>query len=330
MVHNGWDGERTSLKDDKASPRRVVQGIQNADVVVIHRPVVEETQRVVDLVRQMDKKVVMDNDDTLLPDSGIPTEMTGDDIDDLIEYMSDNVKEFIPQADLVTASTEFLAEEYRQIADNVKVLPNCVDPLDWPEPKENTKDTVRIGLVGTAASSSNYEPIEHLMPILSEREDVELIVFAFPQDVKEDEGPYHEHYGYLKEFDVKFQHHVEMHRYFRTLNDLRLDIMLIPRRDSYFNRAKSNLKFLEASMLEIPCISQGFEDGLSPYQVSKNDAEYQKICYTQDDWYDAVFDLISDEEGRRQMGKEARGYVLDNYHISDNAHLWKDAYQSIT
>ena len=52
--------------------------------------------------------------------------------------------------------------------------------------------------------------------------------------------------------------------YFDTLNDLELDIMMIPRKDNYFNKCKSNIKFLEASMCEIPVITNYFKD--SPYE----------------------------------------------------------------
>ena len=41
--------------------------------------------------------------------------------------------------------------------------------------------------------------------------------------------------------------------------------MLIPRGENYFNRCKSNIKFLEASMCEIPVIAQSFTTNDSPY-----------------------------------------------------------------
>jgi hypothetical protein len=117
--------------------------------------------------------------------------------------------------------------------------------------------------------------------------------------------------------------------YFDTLNELRLDLMLIPRADRYFNKCKSNLKFLEASMLEVPTICQGFSTGDSPYQHNPEDGKYMEIAYTNDDWLRLVDIFVKDKEIRREAGKLARQYVLKNYNIEDKIHLWQEAYEGI-
>jgi len=53
----------------------------------------------------------------------------------------------------------------------------------------------------------------------------------------------------------------------------KLDMIIIPRSDSMFNRCKSNLKFLENSMLEIPSVCQSFSTGDSPYEENHEDGE---------------------------------------------------------
>ena len=95
--------------------------------------------------------------------------------------------------------------------------------------------------------------------------------------------------------------------------------MVIPRKDNYFNRCKSNLKFLEASLLRIPVIAQGFEDCLSPYQVNKEDSKHMEIVIDNDTWYDKIVELLLDEHKRVKMSEFAHDYVLKNYNIKDNA-----------
>jgi glycosyltransferase involved in cell wall biosynthesis len=117
--------------------------------------------------------------------------------------------------------------------------------------------------------------------------------------------------------------------YYDKLNSLKLDMMIIPREDNYFNRAKSNLKFLEASMFEIPCIVSGFADGKSPYQVNPEDQKYLKLVMDNSKWIEEIEKMIADKEGRRELGRKAREYVIKNYKIEDKAHLWEEAYSKI-
>jgi glycosyltransferase involved in cell wall biosynthesis len=126
--------------------------------------------------------------------------------------------------------------------------------------------------------------------------------------------------------NVEWQHFVPMADYIETLNSLRLDLMLIPRRDNYFNRCKSNIKFLEASMLEIPVIAQGFSDGNSPYEADK---DFLKLAITEKDWEKYIAELVDNKALRREMGKRARDYVIDTYNINDHAHKWREAYQEL-
>jgi len=119
------------------------------------------------------------------------------------------------------------------------------------------------------------------------------------------------------------------HEVYETMNEMRLDIQVIPRQDTYFNKAKSNLKFLESSMLEIPVIAQSFPDGLSPYEVDPEDAKYMILCRTQDEFVTAIRELSADKALRREMGRKAKEYVTEKYDIEKNAYKWEEAYQSL-
>jgi glycosyltransferase involved in cell wall biosynthesis len=137
---------------------------------------------------------------------------------------------------------------------------------------------------------------------------------------------YEGEYKVMESLDVEWHPMVPMNQYYDKLNELRLDIQIIPRADNYFNRCKSNLKFLESSMFEIPCIAQGFADNLSPYY---NDRDYMLLAYTHDEWIKHIDDLINDKEKRLEMGRKARAYVEEKYSIDNNAHLWENAYKTI-
>jgi glycosyltransferase involved in cell wall biosynthesis len=105
--------------------------------------------------------------------------------------------------------------------------------------------------------------------------------------------------------------------------------MEIPRADNYFNRCKSNLKFLEASMFEIPVVAQAFSTGDSPYQQNPEDSKYMLLADKHEEWIEQIDKLISDKELRREMGRKARKYVEENYNINKQAHKWVDAYKKL-
>jgi glycosyltransferase involved in cell wall biosynthesis len=251
-------------------------------------------------------------------------------LDTFIEKRGRTLDTFIGMADMVTTTTEFLAEEYRKLNKNVVVLKNCVNPDDWGTPKRNKGDKVRIGIFGSATLNGDSEHIRGLLKELGERDDVTLVVMGVSPKIKDEfyKNLYKEDINYWKKLKVEYHANVIMKEYFKALNDLELDFCLIPRKDSYFNRCKSNIKFLEASMLEIPVIAQGFEDGLSPYQ-GEEDSKYMLIAKNLDEWKAFIELLIKDKERRLKMGKEAHQYVLDNYNIKDNYKNWAIAYKTI-
>jgi len=327
----GWWGSQESRFSERVSPQKMYEGAMAADIVVFHRPDQDTMVKAVKGLQMAGKKVVVDNDDTLLPNTGVPTTMYGNKEEEMLNTMNSNVYAALESADLVSASTDFLAEEYRKKNKNVATLPNCVDDLDWHTPKRNEGNKVRIGVVGSTMANDDAKHIEGLLKELSDREDVQLVALGLPPEKDENyklsRKVYKDDMDFWAQFDLERTPWVKQQDYNDALNNLELDIMLIPRHDSYFNRCKSNLKFLEASMCEIPVIGQAFEDGKSPYQY-KSDAPYLLTANTVGEWREQVAHLM-DKKTRRDLGAAAHKYVVDKYHIDKNIHLWENAYKKL-
>lgn len=332
LVSNGWDGSRTSMRGNKATGDQMLKGAMNSDIVVFHRPDEMAKVQVAPLLQMAGKKVVYDNDDTYLDKSGIPIIMQSLRHTELLDKMNENLYEMARTADLVTVSTTHLAKEYEKLNDNVAVLPNMVDPYDWGVPKRNEGDDIRIGLIGSVIMTRDYSGIEELLIELSERDNVTIVILGLPPqddpDFSETVALYSKEYAFINKLkNVEFHNAVPQEDYNDKLNDLRLDIGLIPREDTYFNRSKSNLKFLEASMLEIPIIAQGYTTGDSPYQGK--DVTYMRIAITEDDFRKHTEELIASKDKRLKMGSAAKKYVEENYNVYENAHLWENEYKKL-
>lgn len=328
MREGGWDGDKTSLYTEKISNEQRARAVLDADVVVMHRPNDERGLKIAEMLREHGKKIVMDNDDTY---KGFDMTKLGK----LFPEVDASIDRFGKSADLITCSTEFLRQEYLKLNSNVIVLPNCVDPEDWPEQDEILKNEgkkIRIGLVGSVGLHSDIIEFNWVLDELVKRDDVQIVVFCLPADTPETKQVrefYKPEINFWDSYNVEWQHFVPINQYVEKLNSLRLDVLLIPREDIYFNRCKSNLKFLEASMLEIPVIAQGFADGMSPYQVDSDDAKHMRIVVDNSKWMEELEVLLKDEDLRQDMGRKAREYVLSKYQISQNIHQWHSAYDSL-
>jgi hypothetical protein len=109
MIHNGFDGSKSTLGAERMSNEQMFDKAIRSDIIVFHRPDQKEKTEAIALLKKAGKKIVFDNDDTYRPDSGFPKlDQIGNRemVDDINEELYKNVR----QADLVTTTTEFLAE----------------------------------------------------------------------------------------------------------------------------------------------------------------------------------------------------------------------------
>lgn len=334
QIHNCWNGSKISLSSPTKTNEQIYYEAMLSDVIVFQRPTEKEKVDVVKLLKEAGKKVVFDNDDTYKPNSGVPTSMerVNEKVGKRLEEMNENIEEFVKQADLVTTTTEFLAKEYRKLNKNVIVLKNQIDPFNYEEPLRNTGKKIRVGLVGSVSSNDDYLHIVDTLDYLKSRDDVEIVVFGLPDKddprVKQVREIYKKELEFWDKYADERQPFVPMANYYETLNGLRLDLMLIPRQESYFNKCKSNIKYLEASMFEIPVIAQGFTNGDSPYDGDL-DGKNGFIVKTGHSWLTMVKKLIDNKKLREKTGKTAKKYVLKHYNIEQNYKLWDWAYKSI-
>lgn len=332
MLANGWLGNHLGVKTVLKDPALVQAEMMASDIIVFHRADTAEHHRVGMLMKKLGKKIVFDNDDTFKIDKnhgyyGVAKEK----FDENVIMKNNVINNFIINSDLVTCSTEFLAKEYREINPNVVVIPNCVNPDDWDEPLRNEGDKIRIGVVGSNAYYNDFDIVRPLLKELDEDPRVQLVLFGLHSKKTRDAHKIVEE-AHQREYDfwdtLKNVEHVgwvDMEDYFSTLNELRLDMMLIPRRENYFNKCKSNIKFLESAMLEIPIITNSFEDG--PYE--KDVDGKNGILVKDNKWMEAIEPLINDKDKRREMGRLAHAYVLKNYNIFNHASKWIDAYKTL-
>lgn len=312
-------------KDMDVSNERFVEKAMQADIISFQRPTSQASHELAKLLKLKGKKIIMDNDDSY---SGIPLARLGSERQvEIAQELNRNLEEFCKIADGITVSTEFLAKEYAKINPNVIVLKNCIDPLDVQKCKENKTGKFRIGLIGSVTTNDDYIHIKDQLKKLSERDDCTIVIMGLKMDngklitdsFKEDA----DFWKTLK--NVEWHPVCHVTEYMGLVANLALDLAIIPRKEHYFNQCKSNLKFLEMSLLEIPVLAQAFSDGTSPYQG--RDEPY--LTLANDDWYDKIINIKDNYEEYKAKAKKAKAYVLENYNIINEAQNWAKAIENL-
>ena len=221
-------------------------------------------------------------------------------------------------ADLVSCTTEVLAERLRTINPNVAVLPNLIDFNQYPSINTKlVKEGIRIGWQGGA---SHFEDLFMIYEAVGEiLKKYPQVTFVYSGDMKL--------YGKLRNFPI---HRVEAHDWVNyevypyKLKLLNLDIGLCPVTENEFNKCKSAIKYFEYSMVGAASIASDWE----PYSPVINQG-LDGLLVKPDQWFNAMEELILNKEKRERLAKNAYDNIFENHNADKKAHLWLDAYEGV-
>jgi glycosyltransferase involved in cell wall biosynthesis len=232
----------------------------------------------------------------------------------------------IAAMDLVTGATEQLLNYYESKINkhfpNSKVtleyLPNLISHFSYQNIKgikRNQNDKLKIGLIG---NYSTYYDILSIKEVLTEiyakyKDKIEIILFGWNGKVSGGEQPLKEieftHVDSVNFVDY-YKDDVFMKGYFSTLNDLKLDIALLPMLDIPFNKAgKSPIKYLELSAFKIPVVASN----ILPYREVIDYGENGLLAATKEEWVSKVASLIENKEQRIAIGEAAFKHAYRTY-----------------
>lgn len=223
---------------------------------------------------------------------------------------TETYKQIVGMSDLVTVSTEPLADEIRKLNKNVAVLPNHVDS-DLLYHERPRRERLTVGWQGGGSHLIDWmEAAEPVGEILRVNPDVDMHFVGI------DYSPL------LRKTDCRYTPwRQDVWAYFKGID---FDIGLAPLADTPFNRSKSWIKALEYMAMGIPVIASDqpayrdlVQDGVTGYLVR-----------TVDEWKTRLIDLINDEDMRAEMGAAGKK-VASGWTIQTGWKLWRDAYEGL-
>ena len=297
---------------------------QAPDVMVFFRAHYVEAFKMVEWCKNNSIRVVFDTDDALdlvPPDSVHYAEL---------QPRLPVYKFLLEEADVVTTTTETLAEYLREWNPNVRVLPNSVDPEEWTcQPKQTD---VRVGWTGFA---THFGDLAAALDAVRDVQKKNPFTFVLQGLCKEPnlEG-FREgliaHWGkavlrtpFGKSFQrfmdklsgIKYEFHpaVAAADHARKVCELALDIGIAPLAETRFNRHKSCIKFYEYALSGAVTVASQ----VLPYSVevpvtakNKREAWKEKLEYV----------LSADRE---KLWREQRDWVLTYRNMQKNVDLWE-------
>lgn len=212
--------------------------------------------------------------------------------------------DIIQQVDLVTVSTPFLADVYRNYHHDIKVVRNSVDWDVWSDvtPQHTVqRDRPRIGWLNVAHAfrQADMRVIERpLSRYLKDHPDVMFVT---------NEEETHNRLGVPEEqrVTIGLYDFYDRQSGFYKVGEMtaQCDVGLVPMEMNDLNRGKSHLKGLEYNAAGIPFIASPTES----YADYWCDGSNGSIAESQYDWYDQIDHYLSNDQARRTAGSYGRG-----------------------
>jgi glycosyltransferase involved in cell wall biosynthesis len=290
-----------------------------ADIIyfqrVVDRNIVSEAKR----ARAAKKKVLYDTDDYL---HGLPDHHPQKRNIENSRYLVDQ-DDLCRSCNVITVSTDYLKKLYAQkYRKPIEVLPNCIRTEDYQSAPVNKFNNGRI-YIGWGGSSTHYHDLTVAGPalraLMAENKNLSLITINYHGiDSRTGEDAFE---GIPAERRICVEG-TEPHMVGGVMS--MIDIGIAPLLINDFNRAKSNVKFLEYSMCGIPMIASDLE----PYRPDRNYSVL--IGNNPEAWLGALKTLVRDEEQRCGLALRASRWTRERYDIRNNIVIWDNLFKRLT
>lgn len=228
----------------------------------------------------------------------------------------DLVLRILALADLVTAATPVLAERLApHTRGRVRVVRNAVDPAWYAATPAPTEGELRIVYHGVPVRLRDYEVARPAVDALAARVPGARRVWLGAANEPRVAAAVDEVRPWVDGLSA----------FGRALAGAGPSIGLAPLLDEPFNRAKSELHWLEYAMVGAPVVATAF-DGPGPYDVIRDGVD-GLLARTPADWERQLTRLAASAGLRSEIAGRARERVLAEYTLDRRASEWADAFR---
>ena len=286
---------------------------QNASHIIIYRsPISPELLRLCHLAKEYGKPVFFDIDDlvfdTVYTDQLSYTQGLNSVEKGNYDAGVRNYGYMLENCDGAITSTNQLQEELYKYQSKVLLNRNLAsDDLiaissQYIKDYSQTSDIVKIGYFsGSISHNENFELIKPaIKQLLKKYSNVQLHIVGI-LDIPEDMKPF--------ENQIVTHDYVDWDKLPALISEV--DINLAPLVDSIFNRAKSEIKWIEAALVKVPTVASkigAFSDAVVDGETG--------LLATDEQWFDKLETLVLSPELRQKIAEAAYRAVLENCTLS--------------
>ncbi|HEY9102737.1 glycosyltransferase [Chitinimonas sp.] len=225
---------------------------------------------------------------------------------DLPRDMADKMRRALAFCDRFIVTTEPLKEAFRDMHEDIRVVPNSIDFDIWGElkPKRRVGKKPRVGWAGGVSHGGDLELIYDVVRELAD--EVEWVFFGMAPDA-------------IAPYLADIRGGVPFKDYPANLASLNLDVALAPLELNAFNECKSNLRVLEYGVLGYPMIATNH----TPYQ---GNYPITLVNNTTEEWVKAIREHVNDLDEAARRGDALRQHVIDHWLLQNRLPEWMSAW----
>lgn len=229
------------------------------DIVVLQRPFLQSHLNIIKLLKSMNIKVIIDYDDDVLNLENHNPYYVG------YEQAKPTIIEIASLADEIWVSTEGLKETFSEYNKNITIIPNAHNDYLFPvkEKKEFNLTTKKVSYRGGKTHELDvYAHKDEWLEMINNNLDFDFTFVGARFPLMETScGD-----NYLI---VEGLHIIEFFKYFYELNT---NIFIYPLQNTKFNRAKSNISWIETTYAGgVVLAPQGFNEFIKPGMLNYKD-----------------------------------------------------------
>ncbi len=210
-----------------------------------------------------------------------------------------HVKKLCKYAYKLSVGNDYLADFGRQYNKNVVVNPTTIDTENYHNQIKN-QDSQEF-VIGWTGTHSTLRYLTEMVPLFKRLEQE----FEFKLVIISDKDP---------EFDLDSLVFVKWQKETEIKDLLRFNIGLMPLVDDKWANGKCGFKALQYMSLGIPAI-------VSPVGVNTKIVDHEVngyVCNTMEEWENTLRLVLSDKEKVKEVAKNSRKKIIDNYSVLSN------------
>lgn len=286
--------------------------LQLASLVFFYRvPAEDIVLQLVEECHRLNLKTIFDVDDLIFDEALLKSNINIQNLPKKVQSQvfsgAKTYKKAMLAMDYCSASTPVLAQYMSKHSEHESfIIPNALDNklLLLSQQDKPLKDDENITIVYGSGTSTHDVDFQEVAPalftILSKYPQIQLVIhgtLTLPENFK------------TLKAQIKEIPFMEASEYYQALNGY--DINIAPLEESIFNDAKSNIKYLEASIFKLPTIASS----VSEYKTAITHGKNGYLASNKEGWMDAFEKLIAKKSLRDKIGINAYNTVIENYTV---------------